>query len=302
MSDTSAEVVPSRIAADRGSNSSHSYSAVVLYYKLGSSVADTIDALMNQTHPPSNVIVVDNASKDGVLATVASRRRDLTVLELDENRGYAGGMNAGAKAIGDSTPLTLFLTHEVVLDPNCLRNLTRGMSAGKHTLVGPVLTRGTTGKVWSKGGVFTRWGGVKHILDDRSQPEVQWIDGACLLVDTAKFRDIRGFDEDYFLYWEDVDVSARLRTQGTIGCVDTARASQETATTPIYFQIRNQILFWRKRGKWVPASLAAAAALAKIFIRDIPRWRIKVIEARVRGLIDGLTGELNLDLASLREV
>lgn len=303
MSDIKAGVAASnRPAAEHGEDSSRNYSAVVLYYKLGAAISDTIDALMNQTHPPSHVVVVDNASKDGVLATVARKGRDFSILQLNENRGYAGGMNAGANAISAPTPLTLFLTHEVILDPDCMKNLIHGLTTGNHTLVGPVLTRGTTGKVWSRGGAFTNWGDVRHIVDDSTQPEVQWIDGACLLVDSANFREIRGFDEDYFLYWEDVDISSRLRARGTIGCIDAARASQETATTPIYFRIRNQVLYWRKRRQWGRVALAVVAAIVKIVIRDIPKRQIRVIQARAQGLIDGLTAKLNLHVASQREV
>ncbi|MFD7007661.1 glycosyltransferase [Rhodococcus jostii] len=277
------------------------YAAIVLYYRLGATVEKTIDALMAQTYPPVEIIVVDNASNDGVVERLLADRQNCPSLQLRRNRGYAGGMNAGANALKTSTPLLLFLTHEVILEPDCMENLLNAVRVQKHTLVGPVLTRGNTGEVWSRGGIITKSGDVKHLVRDEKYSDIEWIDGACMLIDSLTFREINGFDEDYFLYWEDVDISNRVQMHGSISCVSSARARQDTETAPIYFRTRNQVLFWRKRRQWRLVTVAVLRAIAKIFIRDIPRRRTRSILARVAALKDGFSGRLSLRHLSARE-
>lgn len=265
-----------------------SYGAVVLYYRLGEGVADTVAALMAQSHPPQEVVVVDNASGDGVLDRLASERQidpSVRVIHLDENHGYSGGMNRGIAALRRTTTNVLLLTHEVLLDPSTLEQLS-ALSVGA-VAVGPTLEL-PEGGVWSSGGYLTRTGRPRHHVDaiDGDSRAAAWLDGACVLANRTSLDGIGGLDETFFLYWEDVDLGTRLNAVGPVLCTSTARAQQATGTAPIYFDSRNRLHYWRKHGGRAKLLASLAELLLRLLLRDFPsRSRVG---ARVAGIRDGL--------------
>ena len=110
-----------------------------------------------------------------------------------------------------------------------------------------------------------------------------WLSGACLALSAELFDDVEGFDERFFLYWEDVDFSCRVRTAGgTLELADDATAvhdeggthnqagSRAKSETYYYYNIRNRLLFAAiqlgpaEQRRWV---LTAAAAARLIVLR-----------------------------------
>lgn len=274
------------------------YSIVVLYFRLGPAVLDTLSTVLEQTVAPTEVVLVDNGSGDDYLDSSVLPRQ-VRIHRLADNRGYAGGMNAGFAALTLPVRRTVFLTHEVLLETTCMAHLLGSMQTNGHVLVGPILGRTSDNSTWSAGGRFSRLGATRHSTG--SGGEVQWLDGACLMVDSAAFRAVGGFDEDFFLYWEDVDISARLRHRGTIAVVPEARAWQDTSLTPVYFRARNRILYWRKRRRFGFSVLASLEEVARVVKNDLPRGNSTRIHARARGVADGWTGALHLTHREMRE-
>jgi GT2 family glycosyltransferase len=269
------------------------YAAVVLYFRLGDRIFKTLDALIAQTCPPERIVLVDNASGDRILEGAESRYSQLTVLDLPTNVGYAGGMNAGAALIGDDIDAVLFLTHEVLLEHGCACRLVSVLESDVSVgLVGPALRLASTGSIWSLGGVLSKFGDTRHNTQESLADSIKWLDGACLLIRSRSFDDCGGFDEDYFLYWEDVDISLRISQQSEIRCVADAIAYQDTATAPIYFRLRNQIMFWRKHS--VPSAVIAAVlfGIGKAIVRDLRSGSVDCLRARLFAIIHGFSGQL----------
>lgn len=280
------------------------YSVVVLYFRAGPKVQETMRHLRAQTHSPQEIVVIDNDSRDGVLDELRTSDEfaGVRVISLTSNMGYAGGMNRGAREISRSVDFVMFLTHEVVLEPSAAAALLRdpeGVSA-----LGPVLRRASDGSIWSAGGTLNARGRTGHrvapVAEDHRY-DVDWLDGAVLMVRRAHFDAVGGFDEQYFLYWEDVDVSRRLQDLGRVVCDPSARASQDTALTPPYYATRNRILFWKKNGDAASVRTAVVGELVSV-ARDVGRIRPRVRDAfaRVLGLADGLTGALHKQYGRLR--
>src|SRR4051812_46008582 len=99
------------------------YVAVVLYFRAGPIIGSTVRGLLNQTLPPCEIIVVDNASHDRDLDEWLPIHESIRVLRLSENVGYAAGMNAGFSTRTSDAPFVLFLTHEVEMDADCVGRL-----------------------------------------------------------------------------------------------------------------------------------------------------------------------------------
>jgi N-acetylglucosaminyl-diphospho-decaprenol L-rhamnosyltransferase len=275
------------------------YSAVVLYYRRGPEIRRTLNRLLMQKLLPAEIVVVDNASGDGVIDTIRDEYPLVTFVTLPHNVGYAGGMNAGLERVTDSA-FTLFLSHDVILQSACVLELVSAMSDGTVAVAGPALKLADTGEARSYGGVLTGSGGLRHLKSapEASRVDVEWLDGSVLLTRTSDARAVGGFDERYFLYWEDVDFCSRMSSRGRVVNVPTAVASQASGTTPVYYSARNRLIYWRSRsrGRYAASVLAVGA---KLVLRDLAtgdgvgRERGR---ARVRGLVDGLTGRLDTSL------
>lgn len=274
------------------------YAVVVCYFRAGPKIRETLRRVLAQSIPPAEVIVVDNDSDDGVLDKVLLHPdfSSVRLLSLEKNEGYAGGMNRGAAAVRSPTDCILFLTHEVALDPTACARLLEAMRPGV-ALVGPLLRRDGTGEIWSAGGTLDKRGRTGHQATPRRETEpydVDWLDGAALLFDRPRFTAIGGFDERYFLYWEDVDVCVRIRRLGAVLCAPSALATQETGMTPPYWAARNRVIFWRRHGGRRRAAVAAASELRGA-IRSVARRknrRYRDAAGRLLGVVDGVTGHL----------
>lgn len=276
------------------------YAAVILYYKLGPLIYETVNRLQNQTCPPAEIVIVDNDSRDEILESGIIKTQ-VRVSKLPRNAGYSGGMIHGESLVSEGIQHILFMTHEVQLAPDCVHYLTEAMNDGTgNVLVGPALTKGIAGPVWSYGGVFAPTGAVRHIVDSESKEEAEWLDGACLLMNRSAYRRVGGFDPDYFLYWEDVDISVKMKSAGSIRCVRNARGSQETGYTPTYYKTRNQILFWRKRRNLRKVLQSVSVFAIKICTRDVPRRDWAAVRARLTGIRHGFNGGIDKNLIDVR--
>jgi N-acetylglucosaminyl-diphospho-decaprenol L-rhamnosyltransferase len=284
------------------------YSVVVLYFRRGRQVSSTLDDLLSQTVKATEIVLVDNGSGDGVIAEISSLYPQIRFVTLNENVGYAAGMNAGFAHLELRSDLTLFVTHELRMAVNCVEELTQARSPeGNVLLAGPALEVLGSPDVWSLGGEVTKSGGLRHIVEpdpgDKNVADVDWLDGSCILADTAAFLLVGGFPEKYFLYWEDVDLSTSMRTMGRVVNVRSAHASQSTNTTPVYYMTRNRILYWRERSarKWVLTLglIIARTLLSDVLRRDSQRWARS--NARLRGLRDGILNQLSGRSETVRE-
>jgi N-acetylglucosaminyl-diphospho-decaprenol L-rhamnosyltransferase len=282
-----------------------SYSAVVLYYRAGPILGETLDALLAQSTPPVEVLVVDNASGDGVAGAVVGDRRGVRLLTLERNEGYAGGMNRGAAELAAGPSHLLFLTHESGLRPGASEALLAAAVQQGAAACGPLLERRRDGSVWSAGGTLSPRGLTGHLPAPRTTDghayEVEWIDGAAMLISRSAFDRIGGFDERFFLYWEDVDICVRLRAEGAILCAPSAEAVQETGETPPYYAARNRILFWRARGSRARTADAVRSE-AWTALRSVVRRRPRPADAagRLLGVVDGVAGALHPASARIR--
>lgn len=269
------------------------YAAVVLYFRLGAQIYDTLDALTSQSSRPDRIVLVDNASGDRVCDDMEDRYERCTLLRMPENMGYAVGMNAGAALLGGEFDAVLFMTHEVVLGPDCATRLLQAMESDEAVgMVGPALRLKESGGLWSLGGLITRRGNVRHNINPSFVSAVRWLDGACLLIRSEALHACGGFDEDYFLYWEDVDISLRIAERSAVRCVPEATAYQDTATAPVYLRLRNQVLCWRKHSAPLAVLMAVVTASWKAIFSDVRTGSWEHLRARSLAVLHGFNGQM----------
>jgi GT2 family glycosyltransferase len=179
-----------------------------------------LDAVHAQAGVTHETILVDNGSEDGSAALVRERYPWVRVVALDENRGFAGGNNAGA-AVARGREL-VFLNNDTEVEPGWLQALCAGVDerAGVLLASSRVVYMHDPGVLDSAGDGLLRWGGAfkwHHGAPVDAAPdsrEVFGVCGAACLVRRAVFVELDGFDEAFFASHEDVDLSYRARLRG----------------------------------------------------------------------------------------
>ena len=234
--------------------------AVVVVNYGASALLETNLVQVDDEVPELVVVVVDNftsaAEQDAVRALCERRRWHLVASPT--NLGFGSGMNAGVEvAIGAGAEQLLLLNPDARIDAPSLGLLVDAVRAEPLTMAGPVL-RTASGALWSDGhDLYLDRGRMRATRKREGAPRVaEWLTGACLVLSTTLWRRVGGFDDRYFLYWEDVDLSWRvLEAGGRLRVVRDAVAvhdeggtqvrSSERAlsTTYYYFNIRNRLVF-----------------------------------------------------------
>jgi GT2 family glycosyltransferase len=165
-------------------------------------------------------ILVDNGSTDGTADYVRARFPWVKLVMLAENRGFAGGSNAGVREA--SGRFLAFLNNDTSADPGWLRALCSGVdeASGFVLVTSRIVYMHDPNIIDSAGDGMLRWGGAfkRHHGEPTSTApvteEVFGVCGAACLMPKTVFEEIGGFDEDFFASHEDVDLSYRARLRG----------------------------------------------------------------------------------------
>ncbi len=200
-------------------------SVVIVSYNSGKTLPaclKSIEATVSRSH---EVIVVDNGSSDGSLERVRADFPGVQVVEGAANRGYAAANNSGlGRARGAWAAL---VNPDIELLPDALDRLISTLEATPQlAAAGPALVwpEGEP-QPYSHGGdpspayllqrALTRLAGRSlHRWAGGPTRTVDWVSGACLVARRSALEQVGGLDEDFFLYFEDVDLGRRLRQRG----------------------------------------------------------------------------------------
>jgi N-acetylglucosaminyl-diphospho-decaprenol L-rhamnosyltransferase len=223
-------------------------------------------ATVSQHSPEAQVIVVDNYTSLEERQQVRNlcARHGWHALLMDDNLGFGTGVNRAVAELGATVCHLLLLNPDATITPDALQRLRRHVAEHPMDLVAPTV-RAPDGTHWSSGtdlyldrGESRSWQRREADLDlGQVQP---WLSGACLMLGRALWDRVGGFDDDYFLYWEDVDFSRRVQEAGGRLVVDpeavathdegaTHRgdtAARAKSSTYYYYNTRNRLLFAAK--------------------------------------------------------
>jgi GT2 family glycosyltransferase len=206
-------------------------SIVIVSYNARDDLARCL-ALLHEAPPAASheIVVVDNSSNDGSPAA-AREWPDVKVIELDANRGFAYATNVGIKA--GSGEYLLLLNSDALARGAAIDGLIQALRSHPDAAVaGPRLVDAGGRAELSFGRMISPWNEFRQkrlvrghargtpaasrrveAMTRRAQwPD--WVSGACLLVRRADAEAVGLLDERYFLYTEDVDFCAAIRTRG----------------------------------------------------------------------------------------
>ncbi|MCZ6597170.1 MAG: glycosyltransferase family 2 protein [Planctomycetota bacterium] len=197
-------------------------SAVVCNYEGERYLADCLESLLTQEDPPDEVIVVDNGSTDGGVALIRERFPWVRVVELGENTGASGARNVGMRTAKHRWVLAV--DNDTVLRPDVLSKLRAALEADADAVAAQTrnVFADEESRVHYDGGRFHYAGlyslrNFQRPLAEAEGAGVLVADGLiaiCLLLDRDTVLEVGGYDEDFFVLYEDLDLSLRLRLAG----------------------------------------------------------------------------------------
>jgi GT2 family glycosyltransferase len=195
-------------------------SVIVVNYNGRKWLDGCLSALRRQEGAGIEAVVVDNGSSDGSAEFVARYHPWASLLTLERNLGFAGGNNAGA-AVARGRYLA-FLNNDTDADPGWVASLLSALDAdaGAGLATSRIVSLDDGVTLDSAGDGYLRAGGAfkrGHGQPDAAFLAPQEVFGACgaaFMIRRVVFEEIGGFDEDFFLVYEDVDLSYRAQIAG----------------------------------------------------------------------------------------
>jgi GT2 family glycosyltransferase len=244
-----------------------SVAAVIVNFNGGEFLDRALTALEGQTLKPARTIVVDNASADESVDGLEDRHPGVEVVRLQENTGFAAANNLAVR-LADDCEFVALVNPDAFAEPRWLETLLEAardrpdyavFSSRLVQAEAPDRLDGT-GDVFHVSGTTWRRDQDLPVTIRRGRGEVFSACAAAALYRRDAFVEVGGFDESFFCYYEDSDLSFRLRLAGH-RClhVDDAVALHEGSATTghmsdfvLYHSLRNQTWTFVKN---MPASL-----------------------------------------------
>lgn len=274
---------------------------------------ECIDSLLQLTYKNYKIIVVDNNSHED-LSILEEKFPQVLLVKNKTNLGYAGGNNVGiSKASELGFKYCWILNNDTTVEPQSLEIMINVLenNAKLSAVTNLILYSEDTSLSWFAGGIIKN--GIPSIKgyfekteriktgDPTKIENTDYLSGCSFIAQTNELSRIGGFDENYFCYVEDIDISLKLMESGFhIAYIPNAviyhkvsRATGNFSPVKFYYKHRNMIYFLRKFNnpksqiiKWWGSSLYAAASL---FIK---RRKYKTSWYLLRGLYDALRGKM----------
>lgn len=178
------------------------------------------------------VVVVDNASEDGTVGVLRGKFPQVKLIQNEENVGFAKAVNQGERFLQqgrniNSTDFLLLMNPDAVLEEGALEEMLKVMEEQECAVVQPVIMKmSKPEEVMTCGNEYRGMGLVMRNTSSRAvrRRQISYASGTCLLLRSDVWEEMGGFDESYFLYYEDTEFSHRLRQKGhQIWLADKAR-------------------------------------------------------------------------------
>jgi len=195
---------------------------IVVNWNSGNDLAKCLAALNNQTRPPREIIVVDNASTDDSLCGIEEKFAEVDLIRLDDNTGFSHANNLGVKKVR-ACDWIAFLNPDAFASSDWLETLLQSAEQnpdfaffGSHMLRHGIADElDGTGDVYHVSGLaWRRDYGLSASATKRVTGEVFSACAAAAMIRRDVFLEAGGFDKNFVSYFEDVDLGFRIRLLG----------------------------------------------------------------------------------------
>lgn len=264
---------------------------------------EAVHAVARQTKS-SKIIVVDNGSNDDSVDYLQkSLPLGVKLITRDVNGGFGTGVNEGLReAVSFGAKYIWLLNNDATPEPACLEKLVAvAESDSKIGVVGARIID-LSGSVPDHAGTVMNG---RHFnctysasSEEMNSARFAWVTGACMLLNVRTLSEIGEFDPGFFMYWEDADLSCRLRNAGyRIGVANEAVVIHQAGTSSNEIQLRRYEWHIHSQSLWVekhfrPKAWGIAIIYARNFIRSILDMDWKRLSLTVHCLRDRISSSV----------
>jgi len=286
---------------------------VVLNYNGAADTIACLRSLKRSDYAPLDLVVVDNGSNRECQLTLQSELPDTEIVFTGCNLGFAAGNNRGFRHLLKRHPkYVLFLNNDTLVEPDFLEPLVEALERDERAAAagGVICYSPRTDIVWFGGGVFRPLRAASFAMY-QDQPlarlppggtrEVSFLTGCMMMVRVDVFQRAGMFDERFFMYFEDAELSQRLRACGhTLLFVPASKIYHKIQHRPLspfvtYYWSRNRLLFIQAAiGGW--RRPIACTYLWTIMFLKLSYWSVAkpgLFRAAAIGLVDFYAGRLH---------
>lgn len=244
-------------------------SYIVVTYNSENHVAKCIESILHQSHRSFEIILVDNNSKDdtrSILQELHNKNNTIKIILNSENIGYGNAIMNGFK--NSQGEFLAILNADSFLEKEWGANTLRLFRSDDDIMSASGVVFFPDGQVQTTGGMMDKYGAIAQrdgkIYNSRKIKGYKsfYNDGSCFML-RRKILEIIRFDPNLFLYYEDVDMSWRIRLLGykigfakdAISYHDSGQSFLDINTTKFYFLARNRLYvcmknYSRRKGRW----------------------------------------------------
>jgi GT2 family glycosyltransferase len=238
--------------------------AVICNWNKQDDVVKCVDSVLKSSYSSLDVVVVDNASSDDSVKILKETFDvKIKIIENPENLGGAGGFNTGLRfAVNENKYRSVWLLdNDVKVDKHCLEELVKELRKSRqNAIIGSLILRMDSPATLQELGAFINKKTFKreankrdfalHEIGDEAV-RVDYVPACSLLVDMEKLKEVGIMDEEYFLYFDDVEWCTRFKKKG-YDVLSTPRSRvwhkeggrNKTSNLPVYYTWRNHLHFF----------------------------------------------------------
>jgi hypothetical protein len=217
------KIIKSPIENFDANNADKEVSIIIVNYKSLKHLKNCLDAITHfkQDNFSFEVVVVDNKSEDGKLKEFSEIYSQFKFVENSGNNGFANGCNLGAiQSVGKNM---LFLNPDTIANENVIDEMITCLNANENYGIVSCNQLNNNGSFENIDrifpGILTLFGITrafyrllaKETKQDEERIFPDWVSGSVVFISRKWFQKINGWNEDYWMYSEDVDLSKKVR-------------------------------------------------------------------------------------------
>ena len=196
------------------------YSLITVNYRSISALGRMFRSLPPDFFLDGEMLVVNNDQAESALLEKMFRGiHAVHILETGKNTGFSYACNRGASVARGK--VLAFLNPDVQLNSSSLNTWLKDSLEGRKVIVAPILLQHGSEEPWSSGWIVSPWNILLQNIFPFSKgwsflarKSLGWVSGAAFAIKKVDFDFLGGFDEAYFLYYEDVDLCRRAKKEG----------------------------------------------------------------------------------------
>ena len=135
---------------------------------------------------------------------------NITIIKLQKNLGFGAAANTAIKrALENNYNKFILLSQDVLLEDTSCEKMIKQLNLNSG-IIFPTMKNRKNNKIFSKGGTINNITGKIKLNAKKVPKNIVWADGSCLCFDKTTFDLLKGFNENYFMYFEDVDFCLKI--------------------------------------------------------------------------------------------